>query len=195
MFGIGAGADRRQGSVRPAPRTRSASCASWSSASMRAAAVATSSTLAFEAFAAVPAVEARSRSRARLHLRAPARLPARPGLLGEPGRGGARRAAGRDRRLCPRGSPPCTPSRRCRKPPRSPPPTSASSTSCARAAARRRAAVDRARLADGAEHDLYLAFQTPDAAGRRPTAATATSPARCARSRPPSRPSTASSTT
>ena len=50
---------------------------------------------------------------------------------------------------------------------RSPPPTSASSTSCARAAGEAAAAVDRALLADGAEHDLYAAFETARAGRRR----------------------------
>ena len=70
------------------------------------------------------------------------------------------------RPTCRRGSRPCRRSRRCPKPPRWPPPTSASSTSCARAAARRRPRSTARRLADGAEHDLYLAFQQLDAAGR-----------------------------
>ena len=55
-------------------------------------------------------------------------------------------------------------------------------------------AVDRARLTDGAEHDLYLAFQKlqpiVDDAVRQ-----ATSPEHCWRSRLPGRPSTGSSTT
>ena len=52
-----------------------------------------------------------------------------------------------------------------------------------------------ARLADGAEHDLYLAFQKLEPVVDDRIAPRAISPARCWRSRPPSRPSTASSTT
>ena len=44
------------------------------------------------------------------------------------------------------------------------------------------AGVDRGRLADGAEHDLYAAFEKLDARGRRSTCDAATTPARCRRS-------------
>ena len=66
-----------------------------------------------------------------LHLRPPARLPARGRLHGEPDRRRRRRQPRPTFISCPRGSPRCNRSRRCRNPARSPPRTSASSTSCA----------------------------------------------------------------
>ncbi len=160
----------------------------------QSASLATLVDLAFASFDAVPAVSAQPARGPRLHLRPDARLPARPGLLGEPDRRRARRAARRDRR--PAGAP------------------------CRRAGVRRAAGGGRAGRRQQAhrQHPEARAAtrRRPPSTARgwptapsttctwrsrssrrrsRPTTAAAISPVRCARSRRPSRPSTGTSTT
>ncbi len=135
------------------------------------------------------------RAASRIHARSPAPIAARRRRRAERGRGRAGRRSGAHR-------PRCAPPRRrfrlsprCRKPRRWRPPTSASSTSCARTAKKRRPRSTAARLAEGAEHDLFLAFQKLDAAGRGRLCASGDFTGALRRSPPPSRWSTAISTT
>ena len=99
-------ADRRQGPVRPAPR-RARRDPHPGRAAAAAGACRTSSRRRSPPSATVPAVQARARRPRGLHLRPPARLPARARLHGQPDRGRASTAARRASTSCRRGSRPC----------------------------------------------------------------------------------------
>ena len=125
-----------------------------------AAAVARWSTLAFAAFDGVAGCQARAATSSRLHLRPPARLPARAGRHGEPGRGACSRAAGAIAVAARRGSPRCRRSRRCPKPHALAAANKRIVNILRKSRQRSRAAASTARGSPtGAEHDLYAAFE------------------------------------
>jgi glycyl-tRNA synthetase beta chain len=113
---------------------------------------------AFDAFASVPAVaDARARA-GRLHLRAPARLSARRRVHREPGRGRAVPASRAPRSRARAGAA----VRAFGELPEADALAAANKrivNILKKSGSEAALAVDRARLADGAEHDLYLALQ------------------------------------